>query len=488
MNVHSSRPPYHPRSPYDRRTTLYESRPGDRTKAAGTHIEFWESRPLKKACSRAKEFSAQFWLSAPCCTRSICNSTHAVPAAFVIQTMDTDWPRTEWERNTDPSRLYKRTDFPSAQTQREYEAWKATDMRLTEPLTDIHAGCMSQKKHAALLKELAVKHHNELEAERQRHLDILSQKMNEFEAAHNQQEKAKVAAYERRLKDYLKLEKELVELRTVVETYRINEELIKKQFEGVIQQSERSAQDYRYRMESLEQELNHVRKTQLRESEYAKNSLLQEVDQLRRDIELQSRDTLKQEEVIMSLNQRLLDREQTIAELEHRVLELQQDRLGSRDYENMLREKRQELEDERRLRQKYESEVRILTEDLNNIRERAWTETYPGTVAEEEFQKESPKFHLESERQSEYKSLSEYKGLTSRNEEGVWKEKSALLATKYYAALRTLRGEVQEVRYEALRSVKTLRTEFEIAVQEVTAKYKSALAEKKARKGKKLRK
>jgi len=361
-------------------------------------------------------------------------------------------------------------------------------MRLTEPLTDIHAGCMSQKKHAALLKELAVKHHNELEAERQRHLDILSQKMNEFEAAHNQQEKAKVAAYERRLKDYLKLEKELVELRTVVETYRINEELIKKQFEGVIQQSERSAQDYRYRMESLEQELNHVRKTQLRESEYAKNSLLQEVDQLRRDIELQSRDTLKQEEVIMSLNQRLLDREQTIAELEHRVLELQQDRLGSRDYENLLREKRQELEDERRLRQKYESEVRILTEDLNNIRERAWTETYPGTVAEEEFQKESPKFHLESERQSEYKSLSEYKGLTSRNEEGVWKEKSALLATKYYAALRTLRGEVQEVRYEALRSVKTLRTEFEIAVQEVTAKYKSALAEKKARKGKKLRK
>jgi cobalamin biosynthesis protein CbiG len=39
----------------------------------------------------------------------------------------------------------------------------------------------------------------------------------------------------------LKLEKELVALRTVVETYKINEEIIKKQLESVLQQSERSA-------------------------------------------------------------------------------------------------------------------------------------------------------------------------------------------------------------------------------------------------------
>lgn len=415
--------------------------------------------------------------------------------------MDTGWARTDWDRNAEANPPYRRPgglkqpDFSSAQDQRDYEAWKATDARLKEPLPDLHAGCMSQKKHAALLKDLAVRHHSELEAERQRHLDQLSQKMAEFEAAHSQQEKAKVSAYERRLKDYLKLEKELIELRTVVESCSINEELIKRQFEGVLQQSERSAQDYRYRMESLEQELHHVKKTvtptqQLREAEYAKNSLMQDCETMQRDLDGHARDALKQEEVIMCLNQRLLDREQTIAELEHRVLELQQDRLGSRDYENMLKDKREELEDERRLRLKYESEVRLLSEDLNNIKERAWTETYAGPLSDDV--KTSPKFNLESDRHGDYRSPSVL-FTQNRNEEGVWKEKSALLATKYYAALRTLRGELQEVRYEALRSVKTLRTEFEIAVQELTSKYKSvrcsqALAETKARRGKRLRK
>jgi hypothetical protein len=173
-----------------------------------------------------------------------------------------------WARNHPETYqpLYRRvtstqTEFDSTEAQREFEAWKGSGPRLQEPPLDVHRDCMSQKKHSALLKDLALKHHSELEAERQQYLDKLSQKMIEFEAAHNKQEKAKVSAYERRLKDYLKLEKELVELRTVVDTYKINEELIKKQFESVLQQSERSAQDYRYRVESLEQELSHVKKT-----------------------------------------------------------------------------------------------------------------------------------------------------------------------------------------------------------------------------------
>jgi hypothetical protein len=189
--------------------------------------------------------------------------------------------------------------------------------------------------------------------------------------------------------------------------------------------------------------------------------LLEEVELLRRDVEMQSRDSLQQQEVIMNLNQRLLDREQVIAELEHRILELQQDRLSSRDYENLLRDKRIELDEERRLRQDLEAETRYLQEDLVNLRER--TETYA-----EEGMKESIRQGAESARHSEYKSTA-----GSPRHEGVWKEKAALLATKFYAALRTLRGELQEVKFEASKNMKAMRTEFELTVEELTAKYRT---------------
>ncbi|CAG9333140.1 unnamed protein product [Blepharisma stoltei] len=374
---------------------------------------------------------------------------------------------------------------------------------------------ISKREHNKILQELAIEHNRELEAERSKGIEMFTKKAAEFEKMVQDNDRIKEIKYKQRHRSVEQLEQELLDLQTSVHQYKLNEEVMKKQYQALVQQSEKEIKAHLNSLAKAREEIEYYKIAKPQEIEKELNSVKERVDHLNCQIQYKEREIKEKDQQLLNLHTRIREREGFIAQLEQKIIALEQERLSSKEKEFEATTIKFNLEDEKRKREKIENDYNLLLKDTENIKqkirkeielsyreeienldnknqklkyelEKAMNEKNPNQLEDKKIQLENELSELENLRQlklsdstSEHiegvKNYYEKRCKSFENEAISWKNKAGELVSKYYTALKGLRSKIHHFKAETIRKQAMMKDDFDDSINQIMGRYGKAL-------------
>lgn len=401
-------------------------------------------------------------------------------AAFVKAEIETSLAEKEledWRRTRQPPEPSRDSSF-----QRRFADLTSLPDRFLKA-ENSHSDCISRTEHDRALDSLRLHHSQELDQERSRMLETLSTKIKEFEASCAEKYQAK-----------LKSTGEAEELRTQLQAARLNEEVVRRKYEGEIALCEQTLQEYRQRLAKAEQGLGAGLKEQLEAKNAELRQMAERVKRLEAaDISKGQAETEKSKrleedykKLAMELTEAKLKQKRE-GELRKRLKEAEF--LGEkmkRDHSALVKsyqrsqKKLQTLEEEKTRRTKSPLRSTTLTpRNKQRIDEATATlsqlehkrQELAQEVQELETQRNQLMQSIRSRDWEDLRSYYETKCLQLNDEVMKWKEKTTSLVSKFYTALKKLKREAKEVRRDMEQTKTDMEAELATAVESTRTRY-----------------
>lgn len=229
---------------------------------------------------------------------------------------------------------------------------------------------ISKKLHDRILLDLAMKHNIELEAERNHGMELFSKKAAEYEKLLTTNEKIKEKKFKQQHRSVELLEAELLDLQSAIHQCRLNEEIMKKQYQALIMQSEKQVKEYVDNLSKAREEIEYYKISKPLEIEKDIVTVRSRIENLNLQVDLKNREIREKDQQLLLIHSKFQDRERVLAELEQKILTLEQENLKQKEQQFEAGALKYNLEDEKRRRLSLENDYELLQKENETSRQR----------------------------------------------------------------------------------------------------------------------